>query len=104
VEAVVTEERATILRQPRDSAGRAQAANAPPPATPTLPSTRPPQAKPSLPPPEKIIMVRVNALTPLKAGERYTISVRAIPNLLGRAGTASGSFDGPRPPAKPPVD
>jgi hypothetical protein len=102
VEVVVTEERATILRQPRDSAGRTEPTNAQPPATPAIPSTRPPVAKPSLPPPEKTIMVRVNPLTPLKTGERYTISVRALPNLLGRAGTAAGSFDGPRPPAKPP--
>ena len=37
-------------------------------------------------------MVRVNPLTPLRTGERYTITVRALPNLLGRAGSASGGF------------
>lgn len=101
VEAVMTVDRAAVLRQPRDSAGRViTSPTAPTP--PTVPSTRPPDARPSLPIPEKTLMVRVNPLTPLKAGERYTITVRALPNLLGRAGSASGVFDGPRPLAKPP--
>jgi hypothetical protein len=102
VEAVMTEDRAQVLRQVADTA-------APKPATPVipapptdLPSTRPPEARPSLPSPRTIIFVRVNPLTPLKAGERYTIAVRALPNLLGRSGTTSGVFDGPRPPARPP--
>jgi hypothetical protein len=44
----------------------------------------------------------VNPLTPLRAGERYTITVRALPNLRGRAGSNAAVFDGPRPPSRPP--
>jgi hypothetical protein len=107
VEALVTEERAAVLRQPRDTTPRpatAQPAN-PPVRQPldSIPSTRPPAARPSVPTPLKVIMARVNPLTPLKTGERYTITVRALPNLIGKAGSSSGVFDGPRPPAaKPP--
>lgn len=99
VEAVVDEERAQVLRRRADSAAAA------PPTSPTIPappadpvSTRPPPARPSLPAPVNVIFVRVNPLTPLKTGERYTITVRALPNLLGRAGSTSGVFEGPRPP------
>ena len=102
VEAVMTEERAAVLRQVRDTSQRPPANPIPaPPAD--LPSTRPPAARPTVPPPLNVIMVRVNPLTPLKSGERYTITVRALPNLLGHSGSSAAVFDGPRPPAKPPA-
>ena len=93
---VMNDERALSLRQTRDTTATAT-------APPSLPSTKPPAPKPSLPTPEKVIWVRVNPLTPLKAGEHYTITVRALPNLLGKAGSAPGLLDGPKPPAKPPL-
>jgi hypothetical protein len=102
VEAVMTEERATILRPRADSAAR------PPVAPPTVPpvteppSTRPQAARPSAPTPRDVIVVRLNPLTPVRPGERYTITVRALPNLLGRIGSSPAVFDGPRPPARPP--
>jgi hypothetical protein len=96
---VMNEERAASLRQVRDTTPPAPT----PTPTPTLPSTKPPAPKPSLPTPEKVIWVRVNPLTPLKSGEHYTITVRALPNLLGKAGSAPGVFDGPKPPARPPA-
>jgi hypothetical protein len=103
VDAVMTEERMLVLRQVPDTAPPRPGTTpiTPPPGD--LPSTRPPAARPSVPSPLNVIVVRVNPLTPLKAGERYTITVRTLPNLLGHAGTASGVFDGPRPPARPPV-
>lgn len=104
VEAVMPEERMQVLRQVRDStAARPSTDPIPPPPT-DIPSTRPPTARPSLPIPQTVIVARVSALTPLKAGERYTITVRALPNLLGRSGSSAGVFDGPRPPSRPPGD
>jgi hypothetical protein len=100
VEALMTEERALVLRQPADTGARPVAA--PPPVT-GLPSTRPPVATPSLPRPVNVIYARVNPLTPLKTGERYSITVRALPNLQGRAGSSPAVFDGPRVPTRPPV-
>jgi hypothetical protein len=102
VESVVTEERAAVLRQVPDSATPRPATIPIPPPPTDLPSTRPPPARPTIPSPLNVIVVRVNPLTPLKAGERYTITVRALPNLLGHSGSAAGVFEGPRPPAKPP--
>ena len=102
VELVVTEERAQVLRQVADSGAAPPPTPVVPPPPAGLPSTRPPEARASLPSPRSVIMVRVNPLTPLKAGERYTITVRAIPNLLARTGSAVAVFDGPRPPARPP--
>lgn len=102
VEAVVTEERAQVLRQVPDSLRTQPLTPVIPPAPGGLPSTRPPEARPSLPPPLSAIMVRVNPLTPLKAGERYVITVRALPNLLARTGSAAAIFDGPRPATRPP--
>jgi hypothetical protein len=103
IDAVMTEERMQVLRQVPDTAAPPPTTTpiAPPPAN--LPSTRPPEAKPTLPSPVNVLIVRVNPLTPLKAGERYTITVRTLPNLVGHAGSASGVFDGPRPPTRPPV-
>jgi hypothetical protein len=102
VEMAMTEERAQVLRQvPDTTAPRPTTPVIPPPPT-DIPSTRPPVARPSLPSPRNIIVVRVNPLTPLKTGERYTLTVRALPNLLGRVGAAIGVFDGPPPPARPP--
>jgi hypothetical protein len=100
VEAVMNEERALVLRQRADTTLRPVA----PPVTapPDIPPTRPPEARPSLPAPKSVIFVRANPLTPLKTGERYTITVRALPNLQGRTGTAVGVFDGPRAPTRPP--
>ena len=101
VEAVMTEERAQILRQRADSSPRP----APPPAPipNDLPSTRPPAARPALAPPITVFFARVNPLTPLRAGERYVITVRALPNLIGHSGSSSATFEGPRPPSRPPV-
>ena len=99
---VMTEEQAAVQRPRGDSAVTAPTTR---PATqlPDAPvSTRPPEARPSLPTPKDVIVVRLNPLTPLRTGQRYTITVRAIPNLLGKAGTTSGTFDGPRPPTRPP--
>jgi hypothetical protein len=48
-------------------------------------------------------MVRVNPLTPLKIGERYILTVHALPNLLGHAGSSAAILEGPRPPQKPPA-
>ena len=102
VEAVMTEERAQVLRQaaPDSTTPPTTPVIPPPPANP--PSTRPPEARPSLPSPKNVIVVRVNPLMPLKTGQRYTITVRALPNLLGHIGSASGGFDGPTAPPRPP--
>jgi hypothetical protein len=102
VMAVMTEEEAAFLRPRADTAAPQPAAPSPPPATEPV-STRPPTARPSAPPLRTVIMIRLNPATPLKAGERYTITVRALRNLLGRTGTSTAVFDGPRPPVKPPA-
>jgi hypothetical protein len=101
VEAVMDEARAAVLRRPSDSTA-AQRPAAPPSGPPPMPSARPLEARPSMPAPRNTIFVRVNPLTPLRTGERYALTVRAIPNLVGRIGSVHGVFEGPRPPAARP--
>jgi hypothetical protein len=104
VETVITEERMQVLRQvPDSSAPRPSTTPISPPPT-DIPSTRPPSARPSLPIPQTVIVARVSAGTPLRTGERYTLTVRALPNLLGRSGSSAAVFEGPRAPSRPPGD
>jgi hypothetical protein len=104
VEAVMNEERAAALRQiPDTTTPRPTPTPTPTPPGGEVLSTRPPAARPSLPAPQRVLMVRVNPLTPLKTGERYTITVRALPNLLGKAGSGAAILEGPKPPARPPL-
>jgi hypothetical protein len=63
---------------------------------------RPPEARPSAPPLRTVLMLRVNPATPLKTGEPYILTVRALRNLLGNTGTSRAVFDGPPGPPKPP--
>lgn len=102
VTAVMTESEASFLR------GRPDSSTAPPakPATPTTdapPSARPPEARPSAPSLQQVLMLRVSPATPLKAGQRYVITLRAIRNLIGRTGSSTVPFDGPAAPSKPPA-
>lgn len=101
VVSVMTEEQAAFLRG-RDTTARPAT---PPPATAPGERTavRPPPARPSAPVLSSTIMLRVSPTTPLRAGQRYTLTVRAIRNLVGRAGTSTGVFDGPAVPPKPPA-
>lgn len=73
----------------------------PPPALETV-STRPPAAKPSLPPPERAFVVHLAPGGALKPESRYIITVRGIRNLVGKSGTASYEFTVPKPVVKPP--
>jgi hypothetical protein len=74
----------------------------PPPPIDAL-STRPPVAKPSIPPPERAIVVHLAPGNVFRPDERYTITVRGLPNLVGHVGTATQEFSVPKPaPQKPP--
>ena len=102
IASVVTGEQAAAQRP--DTA----AAVSPTPARPVTPpvapppSARPPAARPSIPPPQDAIVIRLQPTTPVRPGERYVVTIRGLRNLAGTAGTATGVFEAPKPPARPP--
>ena len=99
IQGLMTEAQAAFIRPRSDSTAKP----APLPAADETSSARPPALKPAIPPPDNAVVVRLDPSTPLKAGDKYTVTLRGIRNLVGRAGTASGTFDAPRPPTvKPP--
>jgi hypothetical protein len=101
VAAVMTEDQAAFLRG-RDSTAR-PVTPSPTPAPGERTVVRPPPARPSAPPLSSTIMLRLSPSTPLKIGQRYVLTVRAVRNLTGNAGSSTGVFDGPAAPPKPPA-
>jgi hypothetical protein len=101
VAGVLTADQAANLRPRADSAPRA--GSSAPPAVPEPVSARPPEARPSMAPPQVVIVIQLAPATPIRAGDRYVVTVRNLPNLVGASGTATGVFDAPKPkPAPPP--
>jgi hypothetical protein len=113
VAGVMTEARAQSERpradSARDTTARRPAAAGQPPITTPQPiapvSTLPPAPKPSMPPPERVIIVHLAPGFALKPDSQYVITLRGIRNLIGHAGSASFEFTAPKPPPppKPPV-
>jgi hypothetical protein len=100
---VMTEGRAASERPRPDSTPRRDSTRRPTPPRPLdTVSTRPPAAKPSLPPPEQVIVVHLGLGGAVKPEGKYIITIRGIRNLVGRAGTSSYEFSAPKPPPPPP--
>jgi hypothetical protein len=102
IDAVMTDAQAQALRPKADSARDTTRRQ------PTLPrplpdtiSTRPPLPKPSRPAPERVIVAHLSAGASLTPGEKYVVTVRGIPNLLGHSGIARQEFTVPKPPPPP---
>ncbi len=65
------------------------------------PSTRPPAPRPSLPPPQLAIVVQLAPGAAVKPESTYAITIRGIPNLIGKVRPASYEFRVPKPTAVP---
>lgn len=100
--AVMTDGQATSLRPRTDSSARPVAPVAVAPVADSN-SARIPAPKPSLPPPEKVIVLRLDPANSLKPGQSYRVTVRALRNLVGNAGSSGFGFVAPKPPTKPPA-
>ena len=98
---MMTDDQATFLRPRADSTGAPAApAAVRPPIEP--PPTAVPLPKPAIPPPERNIVLRINPATPLRVGEKYSVTLRGIRNLVGLAAPANAVFEVPKPAARPP--
>lgn len=101
---LMTDAGAAFIRPRGDSAAAAAPPTAPP-ATAEPPSTRPPAPKPSLPSPENNVVVRLSPTTPLRPGDKYTVVLRGLRNLVGRTAPTTAVFEAPRPaPPRPPPE
>ena len=102
-EDVMSEGRAASLRprpvNPTDSAPRPVR-----PAIDTV-STRAPEAKPSMAPPERAFVIHLGAGMTVKPDDKLILTIRGIRNLIGHVGTANYEFTVPKPPppVKPPA-
>lgn len=104
--AVMTEARAQATRPRPDSTRDTTRRAAPVPTPPAAVSTLPPTPKPSVPPPERVIVLHLGPGAALKPDSQYVVTVRGIRNLIGHAGSASFEFTVPKPPPpvpKPPI-
>jgi hypothetical protein len=65
------------------------------------PSVGPPPPKPSLPPPPKGLLVRLNPSNPLRPGDTYRITARNVRNLRGNTREVTRTFTMAKPTTPP---
>jgi hypothetical protein len=100
VAAVMTEAQAAFLR-PRPDSTKA-GVTAAPPLRPNS-AAAPPPPRPRLAQPENVIMVQLQRGVQLRPGEKLSVTVRALKNLLGNTGTSTAVFEVPKPASPPPA-
>lgn len=113
---VYDQQRQAAIADSTRRADSVRAAASPRPATPTTPALppagRPAPAppKPSMPPPDRGIVVQLAPSTPLIVGGTYRITASGLRNLLGKSHEISRAFTVPKPPPRdtttkrPPAD
>lgn len=102
VAAVMSESQAASLRQKPDTTTPARPLPPRPAALDSI-STQAPAVRPSINPPEQVIVVHLAQGAALQVDGKYAITIRGIRNLVGHSGSASYEFVvlKPKPPAAP---
>lgn len=94
IAAVMTDAQAAFVRPQRDSTRRDSTSVTPPIQPPTGAADG---VRPSFPPPERAVVIRLAPGVVLRPGQRYALTLRGLRNLVGRSEPIRVEFDAPRP-------